>query len=370
MGIVCVKQIFLNMKILLLLTEVFGKDGGIQTYNRCLLKALDELSNEHNLKITAFILNDSDSPKTTFSDNISLHCFKRNKILFSFNSIFKSENYDLIVLGHINFLPMVNLFYGKSKKCLIVYGVEVWRKLTFFERIELNKIHKILSISDFTKRELQKFNKIEDSRFSILPCTIVKPEENRITIDKKPMAGKMILSVSRLIKTDKAKNIDLVIKALPAILKEVPNAFYVVVGDGDDLTRLKNLAKSLNVYEKVVFVGRASPDLLYYYYNSSDVFVLLSELEGFGIVFLEAMYFAKPCIGANIGGVLEVIEHGKTGLFVEPSNINSLVDNIVKLLRDEKLCNLMGKAGRERLEKEFLFESFKTKLKSAFLRDG
>ena len=362
------------MKILVLLTDLFDKVGGIQTFNRSLIKALDDIAVKKNWDITVLALNDNqkkDTAKQFHLNKTKYIAFKGSRFQFAASVFAYAKGSSIIFFGHVNFLPIayaLRFINPKVYMYLTVYGIDIWKKLSLIQKLGINKINKILSISNYTKQIAVSLNLIDESKFLVLPCTldteygkqVVLKSKNELSLPQ----GKMILTVSRLAKTEKLKNIDLVIKALPLILKETPDVYYVIAGDGDDRTRLENISKEVGVKDKVVFTGKVSDEILSSYYNLCNVFVLPSEKEGFGIVFLEAMYYSKPCIGANAGGIPEVIEDSKTGLLIEPGNANSLVSSIIKLLEDEKLCYSMGKSGKERLEKEFSFERFKNRLEN------
>ena len=158
------------------------------------------------------------------------------------------------------------------------------------------------------------------------------------------------------------KRIDLVIKAMPAILHHVPDAFFVVVGHGGDRPRLEKLAQETSVADRVVFTGFVADELLPSYYDACDLFVLPSLKEGFGIVFLEAMYHAKACVGAIAGGIPEVVKDGGTGLLAKPDSVDSFVQCVVRLLGNDQERDAMGRRGKERLEREFSYEKFRARL--------
>ena len=365
------------MQILLLLTDLFDAIGGIQTFNRCFVKALDDLSANHNINVKVLVLNDTGSSKLTnkyiSSGNVTYIYCSKNRFKFFIEVLKLSIKSDKVILGHVNFSPMaifVNLLNPKIKKYLIVHGVEVWKKLSLFKLEGSKKINQILHVSAYTKEQMKKNNNINEREFSVFPNTldpfypIKLSEQEKIIFPN----GKIILSVTRLDSSEYYKNIGLMIKALPEVLKSIPDACYVIVGEGTDRFRLELLAKELGIRDNVIFTGYVPDNLLHLYYEASDIFVLPSEKEGFGIVFLEAMYFSKPCIGANAGGIPEVIEDGKTGVLIDPKNINSLSENIIKLLKDKDLCSSIGKAGKERFEKEFSFEAFKERLEEVIIR--
>ncbi len=360
-------------KMLVLLPDLFNCVGGIQTFNRCLVKALSELSIKHKFELVLNVLNDNKDyyHQNSYIDSakIKVSCFKRNKATFILSSIFNGLACNWIILGHINFLPITMALHKNLS--LIVYGVDVWEKLSWLKKVAILKISNIVSISNFTKNKMQFFNKTPDSKFKLLPCTLDPFYAQNIKLKSREELnlpnGKIILTVSRLGIGDEYKNIHLIIESMPEILKAVPDSFLVIVGDGNDKKRLEDLALTLNLKDKIIFTGRVSDDLLPSYYNACDIFSLPSLKEGFGIVFLEAMYFNKPCVGANAGGIPEVIEHGKTGFLAIPNDTESLTKYLITLLKDNDLRNKMGKSGKERLEKEFSFDCFKNRLEKILI---
>ena len=369
------------MKVLVLLTDLLGGVGGIQTFNRTLICALDNLAKKYDLSITILALNDLvDGKNGNISNKIS---YIEDKVYLSFNhNVFsfinsivqRSLNSSLVIFGHIGFIPLTPLLKAinpKLKLLLSVYGIDVSKRLSLLQKIGLSKISRILSISKNTCEQMSLFNGLDKSKFDILPCTLLKTN-NVVTSSKQGLMlpnGKMILTVSRLAPGDNYKNIDLVIKAMPEILKVVNDVFYIIVGGGEDQYRLKQLASNIGVQDKVIFPGGVPDDLLQSYYNACDVFVLPSIKEGFGIVFLEAMSFAKPCIGANAGGIPEVIEDTKTGFLCEPNDIKTLSTSLIKLLQDNELRLLMGQAGKKRFEENFSFNLFCNRLENILSKE-
>ncbi len=266
----------------------------------------------------------------------------------------------LPIFGALRFLPL------KIKKILFIFGIDVERKFSCLFRAGLDTVDKILSISENTKKLFLSINKFSTTKISIIPCTLDTLCKENINLKSKQELflpdGNMILTVSRLDPSENYKNIDLVIESLPEVLQKIPNTYLVIVGDGADLGRLKEIARNMNLINKVIFVGRASSESLPSYYKACDVFVLPSTKEGFGIVFLEAMYFSKPCIGARAGAIPEVVEDCKTGLLINPDNKAELSKAIISLLDDKSLSKTMGNAGKEVLENKFSFGIFKQKL--------
>jgi len=165
----------------------------------------------------------------------------------------------------------------------------------------------------------------------------------------------VLLTVGRL---DFRKGHDRVIAALPLLLSEFPAVRYVIVGEGPEREKLGALAREKDVAGRVRFEGFQPDERLPAYYRACDVFVmpnrtLENDVEGFGLVFLEANSCGKPVVGGRSGGAAEAVLHGATGFLVEPDDLHGLVQTLRKLLGDSALRRGMGLAGRRRAVEEF-----------------
>jgi len=163
---------------------------------------------------------------------------------------------------------------------------------------------------------------------------------------------RVILTVARLVER---KGINMVIRAMPRISDAVPEAVYLVVGTGPYQEKLERLTQNLGQGGKVIFVGQVPDEELPCYYGACDVFVLISriltdkgEMEGFGIVYLEAGACGKPVIGGRGGGASEAVQDGVTGLLVNPSDVDEIANAVVGVLKDEKLATRLGDNGRKK----------------------
>lgn len=192
-------------------------------------------------------------------------------------------------------------------------------------------------------------NGVDPMRYTPRPSTALR---ERVGGD-----GPLLLSVARLVSR---KGIDTVLCAMPQVLERVPDARYAVLGSGPDAERLQRLARELGLGEHVRFLSGLGGDLAEYY-NGCDVFVLPAreepgDIEGFGLVFLEAGACEKPVIGARAGGVVDAVVHGETGLLVPPDDAGALCDAIVQLLSDPQRARAMGQAARARVLREGTWE--------------
>lgn len=169
--------------------------------------------------------------------------------------------------------------------------------------------------------------------------------------------GLLLLSVGRL---QRRKGHDLVIRALARLGPDRP-ARYVIVGDGEERARLEALAVSAGVRDRIEFAGQVPADQLPHYYAACDLFLLpnrvdAGDVEGFGIVFLEAAASRRPVIGGNSGGVPEAIAQDETGLLVSGTDVEELAAAISLLADSPERRHAMGAAGRRRVCAEFTWD--------------
>ncbi len=168
---------------------------------------------------------------------------------------------------------------------------------------------------------------------------------------------KVLLTVGRLVPR---KGVDKVLEALPTVIAQHPEVLYVVVGDGPYRLTLQKLAEQLGVADHVLFTGRV-PDVRPFY-HACDIFVMPTreegrgDVEGLGLVYLEAAACGKPVIASAVGGAADTVVPETTGLFVDPLNPQDIAQAILRLLNDPNLAWRLGKAGRERILSEFTWE--------------
>lgn len=161
-----------------------------------------------------------------------------------------------------------------------------------------------------------------------------------------PLSQKIIISVGRL---NPEKNLDVLIKALSLVLKST-EAQLVLVGGGKEEVKLRALAESLGVSEKVIFWGEEPYISLPHLYQAADVFALPSAFESQSCVALEAAACGLPIVGVCSGGIGELVGSGGNGLLAEPGDFQSFANALIMLLKDEKLANKMSKASRQLAE--------------------
>ncbi|MBI3335334.1 MAG: glycosyltransferase family 4 protein [Candidatus Portnoybacteria bacterium] len=139
-----------------------------------------------------------------------------------------------------------------------------------------------------------------------------------------------------------------IIKSVPLVLKEFPNAKFIIIGDGSQRGYLENLAKSLNCSENVEFVGRVVNEKLPEYFVRSDVYVSTSLADGgLGAATAEAMTCEMPVIVTNFGDNRMWVEDGKNGFVIAPQDYEALAMKTIELLKNNPLREAMGKMNHE-----------------------
>jgi phosphatidylinositol alpha-1,6-mannosyltransferase len=159
----------------------------------------------------------------------------------------------------------------------------------------------------------------------------------------------VILTVGRL---QKRKGHELLIAALPSICERIPQVLYAIVGSGPEHESLVNLVARLELQDHVLFHGDLTDDQLVSYYQQCDLFVLPNrrlggDIEGFGMVLLEAQACGKPVIAGASGGTSETIDAPHTGRLVESESPNLLAEEVIRILADADACARMGAKARQ-----------------------
>lgn len=408
-------QFKIPVRVLLVLPAAFATAGGIEMYNRLLVKAFGEILSESGGSCEVLVLNDRPDefdPRYLAEGQSLPQVFARSKsrLIAAALRAARKLKPELIVLGHVNFAPLaltLRLASPASKQWFMIYGIDAWERLDAIRRRALRKSDLIVSISQYTKDEFTRLNDIEPDKVKLLPCALDPFFDSRIAQSRNRAPGAasdatlpnsprpvgeggrqrlpgeggaqsnsdssrlttyssrppILLTVARLSKSDDYKGLDHVLRALPAVALAVPGVRYVIIGDGDGRPRLEQLARELGVAERVEFRGRVSEEALARVYAECSLFVMPSSKEGFGIVYLEAANFGKACVVDSRGAASEVVLDGETGRVVHQDEPARLEQTIVELLRSPADLDRMGRNAKRRLEERFTYESFKENLR-------
>lgn len=224
-------------------------------------------------------------------------------------------------------------------------------KLLSFADLILTPSQYYISQSKFLRKYENKVKNIPNGinleKFQIL----YSKEESRNRLDLPPDKD-LILFVGSL---TPRKSPHILLKAMEKVVKSNPNALLIIVGNGSMKNKLEEMASKLGIEHKVRFTGAIDENTKLLYYKSSDLFVLPSFSEGFGIVLLEASAFGLPLIVSNLEVFKTIVKSGYNGMFCKTGDADDLAKNIIFLLNNKNVIKKMGKYAKEKV-KEFDWE--------------
>ena len=260
------------------------------------------------------------------------------------------------------------------KKCysipyiLYTYGSEITGQPGFIRsnlsKLVLTNAMHIVTMSEFTKKAIMAYG-IPEKKIRFLVGVEIdrlsRKGDMQVTKKKYNINGEpILLTIARLVPH---KGIDIVIKALPNIIKIYPKLLYLVIGEGPYRRELEKLCIELQVEKYVKFLGNIPHHKLQSeseaFYSVCDLFLMVSrnisniEAEGFGIVFLEAALSKKACIGGNSGGISNAVLDGVTGRLVDPNDPSEVAKAVLDLLINREIATQMGQNGYRRAIQHF-----------------
>lgn len=180
----------------------------------------------------------------------------------------------------------------------------------------------------------------------------------------------VVLTVGRL---QRRKGQDHLILALPIIRRRVPNVLYAIIGEGDESEYLRRLAREHGVEDAVQFRGAPADNELVRCYQQCDLFALPNravgaDIEGFGMVLVEAQACGRPVIAGDSGGTAETMCVGQTGLIVDCTQTEILADAVTDLLLDAARRETLGRAGRKWAVEHFAWDALAREAAGVFAR--
>ncbi len=320
-------------RILFLSLTTFSQSGGIEKFNKCFLKGLSQIAEGGGVSSTAMSVYDDGSDDKYYNNELYTG-FKGKRAAFIQNAILAARKHDVIIIGHINLAVvgiLIKRLYPSKKIILIAHGIEVWEPLSRAKKMLLHQADVILAVSNFTRQKMVTVQKLENKNITIFPNTIdpffAIPtyfyDSTRLN-DRYGIGPQdvVLFTLARVSSTEKYKGYDVVLECLPEVLAKYPNVRYVIGGkyDTKEKERIDKLIAELKLEHAVKVIGFIKDDELVAHYQMSDLFIMPSRKEGFGIVFIEAMACGLPVIAGNIDGSTDALRNGELGTLVDPLN--------------------------------------------------
>ena len=254
-------------------------------------------------------------------------------------------------------VPM--LVIGLSEEFAPAYRSRLTSRILKFT---LSSSRHVIAVSSWTKDNVVKLGGRPEA------CTIIppaldaadyiagaNPESRALARQRFGVSGRVVLTVARL---EERKGHDTVLRALSTLGSEFADVRYLVVGEGDQ-TVLRELATSLHLGDRLTILSSLTRTELIDAYAAADVFTMVSrpgplgEVEGFGIVYLEAAACGLPCVAGNLGGCTDAVEHQTTGLLVDPTDSGAVAEGLRELLSNPDYRARLGAQGRSRVCERF-----------------
>jgi phosphatidylinositol alpha-1,6-mannosyltransferase len=241
--------------------------------------------------------------------------------------------------------------------------LDLWKQRLLWQTY--SRCDRIIANSRFTQGLLHA-GLVDPSKVAVVhpgtdPERFLPQEKDPELLDRYQLRGRQVLlTVGRL---SRRKGQDVMLRALPQIVRTAPDVVYAIAGTGDYDIELRRLVRLLGVERHVRFLGGVADELLPAVYNLADVFVMpnrtlpeSNDVEGFGIVFSEAGACAKPIVAGRSGGVSEAVLDGDTGLLVDGARPYQVAAAVIRLLNDRPLARRLGHNARRRVCRELTWD--------------
>ena len=336
------------MNILFLTLRVFSATGGIEKVCRLAGRALHLSSLEYkDDKVKVFSMYDEHAdvnelyfPKSVFTG------FNKRKVHFIAKAVTEGINNQMVILSHVNLLVvgyLIKLISPKTKLVLIAHGIEVWRIFPKWKKIMLNKYDLILPVSEFTKTRMMELYDIPENKITVLNNCLdpflplpLKAKKNARLLQLYGINENdtVLFTLTRMAIGERYKGYDHVIQAVYELRHIKPSIKYLIVGKYDELekARLDEIITRLSLQDNIILTGFIPDDEIAVHFNLADIYIMPSQKEGFGIVFIEALYYGKPVIAGNIDGSVDALKNGVFGLLVNPTNQLQITNAIVEVI--------------------------------------
>ena len=330
--------------VLYLFPQLFGAPGGIQVVCHDVLRAMTQGWPSASHRVLLYQDREVPAGATDAEGDVRfVPCAtprgaSRLRYALGFAGAVTRRLPGLVVVAHAGLAPLAAL----AKRFLGVpfvvwlHGVEL-RDCGRLGRAALRQADRLVAVSRHTRRELAAvLPEAAERTVVVLPPAVGDrfhpgggdAVRGRLCLGQAPL----LLTVARYDAGEGYKGYDLVLRALPAILAERPDARYALVGQGDDLPRVQAQARDLGVDHAVIYAGRVAEEALPAWYDASDLFVMPSRGEGFGLVYVEALACGTPVIAGDRDGARDALLDGCLGRMVDPDDPDRLADAVLEFI--------------------------------------
>ena len=300
--------------------------------------------------------------------------FGGNKLGFVLNSVRKIRNANVIILSHINLLMvgwLIKKINPSVKIILIGHGIEIWAELNFPKKQMLSICDHLICVSRFTADKILQMHHFDEKKISVinncidpfLPQPVLQYSKKKLkdaySIDEEYT---VLMTLTRLSERDRYKGYNCVLEALVLLKKNNRKIKYLLAGGYSESEKIyiDALINKFDLEENVILTGYIDESDLTAHFSMADIYVMPSTKEGFGIVFIEAMYYGLPVIAGNKDGSTDALLNGELGLLIEPGKADAIADAVEKMMMNKEFYQ----PNHELLMMNFGYDAYKRKLES------
>lgn len=364
------------------MTGAYGIYGGIAAANRNVLLALKELAREHGAELVVLSLLETAAARPPFLPApVRFEACAGSKRRFSLRLLRHSGRGTVICADHVRLaIPLLPLAaIGWQRTVIFTHGSEAWKRVRRGSRWALRSASLCVANSHFTLDKMRAvipgvrgvacplgLSPEFDLNASPPEAPVGRAEMEAADGTRHPLGDRMLLTVARMHPGEREKGHYALLDVLPRLLAVHPGVQLVFAGPGDDRETVAARARALGVGGRVFLPGYVPVDALQELYRRCYAFVMPSRQEGFGLVYLEAMNAAKPCVGCVDQGAQDIIVEDETGLLVrDPGDGESLFGVGARLLADPVRAAAWGRNGFARLHRCFTAAHHQARVKTA-----
>lgn len=374
-------------KLIVLCIPNLNVMGGTEMQTLMLARYL--VSNGYQTTICCYFLYENKIIELFKRNNIDVECLKLSpnnlfKIFLSLYSFFKQRKQDFVHIQYVapGLIPIIaakiagvkNLFATVHQPYNGNFKAKLFLRLGAMLCSAFICVSRETEKSWFGKDELYDNLKVKQKHFTIHNGIDISEIDSAIAYADSDhvfqkynalLKNKKVIGVVARLRSEKGHA--LLLASMVIVVKAIPDAVLLVIGDGPDKSILEDMAKTLGMNDNIFWLGPLESTVVYRFYKIMHVIAIPSVFEGFGLSAIEAMAAGRPVVASKVGGLKEVIEDGLTGYLVEPKK-EILAEKLIELLKNTNAANNMGTAGRHRAEQLFSMQKFGKSMTSVYER--
>lgn len=368
--------------VLFLTLKVFSATGGIEKVCRVAGKSLFEWTIREEKSIEVFCMHDrqEDADDNRYFPSEIFRGFAGGRIRLIWEAVKKGRTTDTVILSHINLLLvgwLIKLFSPKTKLVMFAHGIEIWGELSGLKKHMLKSCDIIVPVSQYTADRISEMHQWPASKMKVLnncldpflpvgqPGIAIENLRQKYGLSKDNI---ILFTLTRLSSKERYKGYDKVLEALVELKKSYPSVRYLLAGsyDAEEKRHLDDMIARMGLTQDVLIPGFVAEEDLVTHFSMADLYVMPSMKEGFGIVFIEAMFYGLPVIAGNKDGSVDALSNGELGILVDPMDTQAILEAMSRILNNRERFL----PDREKLMELFSYEQYKNRFETLLAPTG